>query len=303
MARRVGAQIVTMNGDAAAGGPGQILWLASYPKSGNTWVRLFLANLLGPGDAPARINEIDRTPMAAGRDLFEDVTGLESSELAPDETLRLRRDVFHWVSQRADGVLPCKIHDAFIRLPDGRPMIDPAVTFGALYILRNPLDVAVSLRHHLGLSADAVIDRMADDAFRIGGRGRPQLRQPLGTWSAHVTGWLSAPGIPVMVTRYEDLSALPADTFARVAAFSGSDVPAARIGRAIEFSSFAEARRQEDEGGFIERPAGAERFFRVGRVGSWRDDLTPAQVDRLVESHFEVMRRFDYVDGEGRPVP
>jgi hypothetical protein len=280
---------------------GRILWLASYPKSGNTWVRLFLANLDAAEEMPVSINEIDRTPMAAGRDLFEDVTGLESSELTPDETLRLRREVFQWVSDHAPSVMPCKIHDAFIRLPDGRPLIEPAATYGALYIIRNPLDVAVSLRHHLGLTVDAAIDRMEDDGFRLGGRGRTQLRQPLGTWSEHVSSWVSAVGIPVLSVRYEDLSADPDGTFARVVTFSGSRADSARIRKAVRFSGFDEARRQEEDSGFHERPSGAERFFRSGRVGGWRDELTEAQVDRLVSAHHEVMRQFDYVDAAGRP--
>jgi hypothetical protein len=294
---------VTTEYDVAVAGAGQgrILWLASYPRSGNTWVRLFLANLAGAGDSPARIAEINRTPMAGGRDLFEDLTGLESSELTTDEIMRLRRQVYLWVSHRAEAPVPFRIHDAFIRLPDGRPMIDPGATLGALYIIRNPLDVAVSLCHHLRLSADAVIDRMNDDGFRLGGRGRPQLRQPIGTWSAHVRSWVAAPGIPVLTVRYEDLLSDPDGTFSRVAAFTGAGVDAARIQRAIEFSAFAEARRQEDESGFLERPAGAVRFFRAGRAGGWRDDLSDSQVARLVNAHHEVMRRFDYLDEDGRP--
>jgi hypothetical protein len=281
---------------------GRILWLASYPKSGNTWVRLFLANLASSEDWPVRINDIDRTPMAAGRDLFEDVTGLESSELTADETQRLRREVFLWVSERSESVLPCKIHDAFVRLPDGRPLIEPAATWGALYIIRNPLDVAVSLRHHLGLNIDAVIDRMADDGFRRGGRGRTQLRQPLGPWSEPVQSWVAAAGIPVQVIRYEDLASDAAATFGRVAAFSGSEAGADRIARAIEFSRFDEAQRQEEDAGFHERPSGAERFFRSGRVGAWRDELSPAQAERLIAAHHEVMRRFDYISEDGQPV-
>lgn len=279
---------------------GRILWLASYPRSGNAWVRLFLANLASTDGTALRINEIDRMPMAAGRDFFENATGLESSELTPDETLRLRREVFLWLSDRADSIVPCRIHDAFVHLPDGSPLIEPAATFGAIYIIRNPLDVAVSLRYHFGLSADAAIDRMEDDGFRLGGRGRTQLRQALGSWSEHVTSWIAAPGVPVLTVRYEDLAGDPANTFARIATYSASAADAERIGRAIEFSDFREARRQEDLDGFHERPVAAERFFRSGRVGGWRDELTAAHVDRIVNVHHEVMRRFSYIDAEGR---
>lgn len=279
---------------------GRILWLASYPKSGNTWVRLFLANLASPDGTPVLIDQIDRTTRAAGRDLFEEATGLESSELTPDETLRLRREVFLSLSDRADSIIPCEIHDAFVHLPDGRPLIEPAATFAAIYIIRNPLDIAVSLRPHLGLSADAAIDRMEDDGFHLGGRGRTQLRQPLGSWSEHVTSWISAPGVHVLTVRYEDLAGDPANAFARIASHSGSAADAERISRAIEYCDFREVRRQEDRPGIHERSAAADRFFPSGRVGGWRDELTAEHVARIVNAHHEVMRRFGYLDSEGR---
>jgi hypothetical protein len=284
-----------------AAGAGRILWLASYPKSGNTWLRLLLTNLAGSQDRPARINELDRYPMAAGRDLFEALTGLESSELTAEEARRLRPSVYAWLSRTATATVWCKIHDAFAILPSGRPMIEPEATRGAIYIMRNPLDVAASFALHLDVSVDGMIERMADEEFRIGGRGRPQLVQRLGSWSTHVESWTGAPGIAKLTIRYEDLHADPVPTFTRIAQFAGLVADEARIRRALEFSSFTEARRQEDAEGFIERPPGTARFFRKGRVGYWREELTDAQAARIVDRHHAMMRRFDYLDREGRP--
>jgi len=60
--------------------------------------------------------------------------------------------------------------------------------------------------------------------------------------------------------------------------------------------------RQEEEKGFRERPQHAERFFRQGRSGDWRDKLTPEQIKRIVSEHKTVMRRFGYLDERGEPV-
>jgi len=51
-----------------------IIWLASYPKSGNTWLRIFLTNLRCDGEEPVNINELDGGPIASARALFDEAT-------------------------------------------------------------------------------------------------------------------------------------------------------------------------------------------------------------------------------------
>lgn len=75
-----------------------------------------------------------------------------------------------------------------------------------------------------------------------------------------------------------------------------------RIGKAVRFSDFQVLSRQEAEKGFRERPTEAERFFRQGKSGGWRSQLTAAQAARIVADHGEVMRRFGYLDAAGQPL-
>ena len=67
-----------------------------------------------------------------------------------------------------------------------------------------------------------------------------------------------------------------------------------RLERAIERSSFKALREQEDQKGFKEKSPHAQKFFREGRSGQWRDVLTPPQVDKIVSLHKEQMQRFGY---------
>ena len=62
-----------------------IIWLASYPKSGNTWFRVFLTNLLSDSDTPANINDLTETSISSSRKLFDDYTGLSSADLTFEE--------------------------------------------------------------------------------------------------------------------------------------------------------------------------------------------------------------------------
>ncbi len=94
--------------------------------------------------------------------------------------------------------------------------------------------------------------------------------------------------------RYEDMVERPLETFGATAAFLGLRPSRERLTRAIENSSFDKLRAQEAAAGFEERSEKSERFFREGRVGQWREIMTPDQVDRLAGAHQEQMRRFGY---------
>src|SRR5438105_4789062 len=139
---------------------GEIVWLASYPKSGNTWVRVFLTNYLRDGSEPADINDLDGAPIASDRNRFDELSGVESSDLTADEVARYRAAVYRAFAAETEGLLFVKVHDAH-RDPDCSEELFPAeVTRHVVYIIRNPLDLTVSLAHHFGISIDETLDRV-----------------------------------------------------------------------------------------------------------------------------------------------
>ncbi len=84
-------------------------------------------------------------------------------------------------------------------------------------------------------------------------------------------------------------------TFTKVARFLGVNPPRERIVKAIRYSSFQELRKQEDASGFKERSEHSKKFFRVGKQGQWRKQLSEDQVRRMVDTHREQMKRFKYL--------
>lgn len=281
-----------------------IYWLASYFKSGNTWFRAFLQNLLEDGDRPVDINELVTGRLASYRGWIDDVLGFDSADLDADEVDQLRPEVYRW-STRDGETAYHKIHDAYTYTVDGEPLVSREATLGVLYILRNPLDVAPSYANHIGSNLDEAIAYMRDHRYTVckSHKKMPaQLRQKLLSWSGHVLSWVDAPGLNCHVLRYEDMQADPVAAFTGAVRFLGLPDDPVRIEKAIRFSDFGELARQEAEKGFCERPVSAVRFFRQGKSGSWRDRLTPEQVARIVADHGEVMRRFGYLDADGRPL-
>ena len=141
-----------------------IIWLASYPKSGNTWLRIFLTNLRRDAEGPVNINDLDGGPIASDRGLFDNATGIEASDLTSEEIDRLRPEVYERLAAEAKEVLFLKVHDAYTYGADGRPLLSAGGS-RAIYLIRNPLDVAVAFANHNSRDLDTIIRQMADEEF------------------------------------------------------------------------------------------------------------------------------------------
>src|ERR1700728_2946842 len=195
---------------------GRIWCLASYPKSGNTWLRAVLASLMS--GRPADINAMPLVSLLANnRAVFDNALGIESADLTVEQERNLRPRVYELWAAELQRPLYCKAHDAYQMTPAGEPLFPTAATLGAVYIVRDPRAVAVSFANHLAEPIDESIVRMHDP----GAASLPpvvrlyrHLRPRLGSWREHVESWLSAP-FPVHLLRYEDMHGDPHAAFAR----------------------------------------------------------------------------------------
>ncbi len=273
-----------------------LVWLASYPKSGNTWLRSFLAAYLHPGQ-PFDVNALD-APIASARMLLDDSLGMELSDLPPEQVQNLLPLAYQaWAAEAHPFRRLVKTHDAFRLTPDGMPVFPPEVTQGVIHIVRDPRDVAVSLAHHNGCDLDAAITRLnnpktwlATGKNKAGG----QIPQHTQDWSGHACSWLDAP-FPRLLLRYEAMKAEPEAQFAAVVRFCELPFDALHLQQALAATAFGKLQAQEAAQGFRERPAGATApFFRSGQSGGWCKALSPAQVERIVTAHAEVMQRLGY---------
>lgn len=275
-----------------------IVWIASYPKSGNTWTRAFLHNLIkiisGEGGGAQKINEMyEYSTWDISAEIYREFLDKDPGEADRAEIARVRPHVQVKIAEETDGLSFVKTHNA-VMMDRGFPTINPAVTSGAIYIVRNPLDVAISYAHHMGRSVDHAIDFMAKTGLETSVTEK-SVYEVYGSWSEHVLSWTRKPNRAVHVMRYEDMIADPTTAFGRLARHLLMAPTAAQLAEAIDLSSFERLRKQEAEEGFKERPKVSKQFFREGKTGQWKTVLTRRQVRRIVTAHREQMARFGYL--------
>ncbi|WP_372055939.1 sulfotransferase domain-containing protein [Tistrella mobilis] len=275
--------------------PAGAVWLASYPKSGNTWMRVLLANLMAGGAAPVDINALPDDYAVTSRRQFAEHMLIDADLLTPDELERLRPAFNAAVFQPLEGPAFCKTHDPFFgRDGAGRarvPVLGMAAR-AAVYLIRDPRDVAISFAHHMGADIDEAIRRMGDGSAVMGSAA--QLSHHLGDWAGHVESWTRQDLVPVAVIRYEDLRRDTHGCFAAMLKRLGVAATAAEIDRAVAHSSLKALQGQERLAGFRERLPGQDRFFRSGRVEGWRDVLSTAQIRAIEDQCAATMIRWGY---------
>ncbi|MEM7211008.1 MAG: sulfotransferase domain-containing protein [Pseudomonadota bacterium] len=271
-----------------------LFWLASYPKSGNTWMRAFLANYIFDQPEPVPVNELHRLGTGdANAEAFIKVVGNRFDPMNPADSARIREPFFKVLVANGADVNLVKTHNqnsaAF-----GVDLIPVHYTRGAIYIIRDPRDMIISYASHLGMTVEQAIKGMnsLDNATNADAKN---VHQYLGRWSDHVTSWTRTKKFPVAVVRYEDMLQRPEKSFSTVIRRLGMPIDKARLSKAIEFSSFKKLRSQEEETGFVENSEKQERFFRKGTSGQWRDELTSDEVAQIEADHGKIMRRHGYL--------
>lgn len=277
----------------------RIVWLASYPKSGNTWVRaivtalsvhshLFQVNQLGSGAQPFVLGG------SLGR------FGIDSRWLSFDENDRLRTALIRSSVGTAGGderpPMLRKTHEMWRPGLADREPFPSDVTRAAVVVVRDPRDVACSFAPFFGVDLDDAIDTMGSVPDM--GPGQPVqclAAQPWGSWSDHARSWL-APEVPfpVHLVRYEDLWADPVATLEPVFEAIGLGCTREQLEAAVEQASFDRLRESEALTGFLESNAVAPAFFRAGRSGGWREELSESQVAAIEADHGDVMAELGY---------
>jgi hypothetical protein len=258
----------------------KVVWIASYPKSGNTWVRFMACNLLfGRQESAASLNT-----------------------LAPD---------VHELGGTLDSSGPpglLKTHFAFTpRLPFADR------TAAAIYVVRDPADVLASnffyskRSERLGEASQSEFNEYVDLFLRH--RGDPRwIELGMGSWEDNVRSWLNTPvDFPVLRLRYEDMVDDPLSACEAIARLLRPESPRENLKQAVDNSSFERMRDIEradvrnQRVGIFYKPYlqasidAGNRFMRRGMVGDGSARLSAEQRARLRSSFGPLLAELGYV--------
>lgn len=274
------------------------VFLASYPKSGNTWVRMLLQTAMW-GMEDERVQFDDLVPWA-----YQIVSPRPLPELTMRQIVMLRSAVFEhlWTVTGGNARYFVKSHHASIQV-SGVPITAPLWCERAIVVVRDPRDIAASLADYMGQSVDEAIDLMGNgDASINKENGLPHF---ISSWSNHVRSWRQqntprGRQVPKHFVRYEDLHR---DTAGELEAmldfceveFESDEERAERIEAAVEATAFDRVQGLEDEIDFAESSPVQDNFFRKGEHAAWGDELSGEQVSRIEREHGDMMRRFGYL--------
>lgn len=272
---------------------GNIVWIASYPKSGNTWIRAFLYHLLTGQDDASPINQLASVcDNEANRKFYAPF--LEGKEETPALLASLRTKVQQQLAIQKPTSTLLKTHNYYGSY-EGFPLQDANLGSAVVYIVRNPLDVVLSVSHHYQLTVDEGIAFLNREDTSIEASDAT-VGSFLASWSTHVESWTKGMDKHprYCILRYEDILLNPAKSFKKVAKLIGVSDPK-RLKQAIAASKFANLQKQEKRQGFVENPTQGNLFFRKGLANQWRSQLSDEQVSAVCEANKDTMKRFNYL--------
>lgn len=245
------------------------------------------------------INELKTEGIFSDKLLLESYLDIDADELFAPQIDHFKRVALNYQSSISEEKIFIKIHDMYSTSEfDIRPIVPDESTFAAIYFIRNPLDVTISMANHNGQTLDQVIDKVITNPQAIISKNikylNDQFPQWIGTWNNHVTSWKQSDSFPVYFLRYEDMKQNPLVTFTEILNKIGYVSSEFEIRRALEAVKFENLQQQELKFGFKEKPVNSKLFFNKGEIGQWKEKLNKSQIKKIKQINEPMMREFGY---------
>ena len=263
----------------------KIIWIASYPKSGNTYVRSFLSHYLFENNLNLNFDVLKKIPKFEQSKIFERIIdkNLLNDELSYiKHSLNVQEGLIKKYNQ---DELIFKTHHFFGEL-NNYTFTNKENTLGFIHIIRDPRSVAISYAHHRNISYEKSVEIITDENNVV--IDKDKVLTLMSSWKTNYLSWLKSP-YPRIIIKYEDLHK---DTFINfkkilffVNKFKKIEINENKIYKSIEKCSFNNLKREEENFGFSERE-GNDNFFRNGLVDEWKSKLSANSI-KLIEDKFK----------------
>ena len=276
-----------------------IIWIASYPKSGNTWVRSIISSYFFTDTGDFDFNLLKNISLYPGPKYFKNKIN------KPGEVS------LFWESSQKNIVskekqIFLKTHNALIAL-NNRLFTSEKTSLGAIYIVRDPRNILSSLKNHYDF-------KDYDETFKFMKNKKKYIWdirknndysgfQFLGSWQEHYKSWIKNQKLKTLLVKYEDLERDCYSTSLKLIQYilllkgNESKVDEKKLFRSIESTKFDVLKKKENDFGFDESIKVNDinkSFFFLGPENKWQKKL-PNDILKKIENEFqEDLKYFNY---------
>ena len=269
-----------------------IIWIASYPKSGNTYLRSFLASYYYSNNGKFDFDQLLK---------IHQFPNIKFSKIKPTSKEEAST---HWIFNQNNffdkNILNfVKTHNCLLPFK-GNEFTSKNETLGAIYIVRDPRNVISSITHHYSINYEKALDYMLDDDCSLLEKSFDQDYSNftyLNSWSNHYRSWKNNKNFEILFIKYEDIEKNKEDTFKKIILFvekitkKNSKFNEKKFLNSIKSTNFSNLKNKELNEGFEEsvysNKVGKKiNFFNLGFSNRWQK-LLPADIKEKVNEKFK----------------
>ena len=278
-----------------------IIWIASYPKSGNTWVRSFLASYY-----------FSENGIFTVEDLYK-IEDYPNKQFFPGINIKKWEIYKHWEEsqkriKKNNKIKFLKTHNSLINIL-GEDFTQPKYTLGIIYVIRDPRNVITSVKNHNSFKTyDEAFAFMKKDNTTIWGFDNDYSKtNVINSWRINYQSWTRKDKYKKMIVKYEDMLSKPEETFYDLVKFVNNicsfdkEIDKDKINNAIKTTSFDNLKKIEERGEFREtvhnlKTKEKKKFFYKGAENDWKKILDKKLAEDMTEYYKDDLKLFGYYE-------
>ena len=279
----------------------KIFWIASYPKSGNTWMRAIISSLFFTSNGKFTFNYLGYIQSFDLDKRFKFVKKINKKEYKDLDKLEILAK--YWLESQKNLEINIdfqflKTHHSCIKF-NNFSFTTSIFSLGIIYLIRDPRDIALSYSKHLGQNLDRTIELMINKKTITPYVGEKKYKLYLSSWDLHVNSWQHI-NVPTLVIRYEDLLTNTKNIIFELINFFESNFKIKfknidnKVNNIIKTTHFDKFKNHEKKHGFAEASRHSN-FFRKGKIGHWKNELTQNQRITIEKTFQQTMKQFGYM--------
>ena len=278
-----------------------IIWIASYPKCGNTWIRSLLSAYYFSKDGEFEFSLLKNIKQFPSIDFFQ--KNIDSVEEASANWIPIQKKI-----KETNKVYFLKTHNVFGSYK-GNSFTSPEYTLGAINIVRDPRNVITSLMNHFSIKEEEALKLISNVNRNLRDRNDKNNYATysfISSWNNNYNSWKFTKNINKILIKYEDLEDDIERSFTRIIEFTNkimrkeNKIDIKKLKRSIETTSFDLLKKKEEKEGFDEAIYSSDdgknkSFFNLGKKNDYKKLLKKKTVQSIEDIFKKEMKELGYL--------